>query len=354
MIGNFIPMNNRFDTVPFEAFDGFKCNLKHYISDKPTPKGPVLLVHGAGVRSNIFNPPSDHNIIHMLSDSGYDVWLENWRGSIDLDENEWDLDQVAKNDHPAAVEKIVELTGNPEVKAIIHCQGSTSFLISAALGLLPQVKLIISNAVSLHPVIPRFSVFKLNVLLPMVGVFFDYLNPSWGLEAPDLKSRVLRKLVKTTQWEKDTTVGKMVSFTYGAGRPALWELDNLDRKTMDWIQYEFAHVPLSFFRHIRDCVRKGILVPSGNGGFDYQVTPLKTEARIVLFAGMKNKCFLPESQIRTFEYLEKMRPGFHKLFLMEEYSHLDIFFGKNAHVDVFPKMINELDQGYKKPCDLEG
>lgn len=337
-------MNTQFETIPFEALDGFPCNLKHFISPNPS-KGPVLLVHGAGVRSNIFNPPSEQNIIRMLADSGYDVWLENWRGSIDLEPNEWNLDQVAKYDHPAAVQKIVEITGSPEVKAIIHCQGSTSFMIAAALGLLPQVKLIISNAVSLHPVIPKFSVFKLNVLLPLVGAMFDYLDPSWGIEAPDFKSRVIKKIVRATHWEKDTMVGKLVSFTYGAGWPALWELKNLDSKTMDWIQYEFAHVPISFFRQIRNCVKNGILVPAANSETHYEVTPLQTDARIVLFGGVKNKCFLAESQVRTFTYLEKEKPGFHKLYLMDEYSHLDIFFGKNAHVDVFPLMINELDQG---------
>lgn len=337
-------MNTQFETIPFEALDGFSCNLKHFISPNPT-KGPVLLVHGAGVRSNIFNPPSEQNIIHMLAEAGYDVWLENWRGSIDLEPNEWDLDQVAKNDHPAAVQKITELTGSQEVKAIIHCQGSTSFMISAALGLLPQVKVIVSNAVSLHPVIPKFSVFKLNVLLPIVGTIFNYLDPSWGLEAPDTKSKVIRKVVQATHWEKDTTVGKMVSFTYGAGWPALWELDNLDKKTMDWIQYEFAHVPISFFRHIRNCVKNGILGPSGNDETDYEVTPLQTDARIIFFGGVKNKCFLAESQVKTFNYLEKEKPGFHKLYLMDKYSHLDIFFGKNAHIDVFPLMIDELDKG---------
>ncbi|MCC5938178.1 MAG: esterase [Lunatimonas sp.] len=337
-------MNNQFDTIPFQALDGFSCNLKHYVTKNPTPKGPVLLVHGAGVRSNIFNPPAEQNIIHMLSDAGYDVWLENWRASIDLEPNEWDLDQVAHFDHPAAVQKVLECTGHSELKAIVHCQGSTSFMISAALGLLPQVKVIISNAVSLHPVIPRFSVFKLSVLLPIVGTMFDYLDPSWGLGAPDFKSKMIKKLVKATHWEADTTVGKMVSFTYGSGMPALWELENLDKKTMDWIQYEFAHVPLTFFRHIRSCVREGVLKPSDGSGMEYQVTPPQTEARIVLFAGEKNKCFLAESQKRTFEYLDKLNPGFHQLYLLDEYSHLDVFFGKNAHIDVFPKMIAELDK----------
>src|SRR5690606_5185512 len=156
-------MKSEFETIEFTALDGFKCNLKHYMSPNPT-KGPILLVHGAGVRANIFCPPNEHNIVEMLADDGYDVWLENWRASIDLPPSEWDLHIVARNDHPAAVQKVLELTGSNTLKALIHCQGSTSFMISVALGLVPQVSTIVSNAVALHPIVPGFSRFKLNVL----------------------------------------------------------------------------------------------------------------------------------------------------------------------------------------------
>ena len=40
------------------------------------------------------------------------------------------------------------------MKAVIHCQGSTSFTMSAVAGLVPEVKTIVTNAVSLHPVVP--------------------------------------------------------------------------------------------------------------------------------------------------------------------------------------------------------
>lgn len=337
-------MDHQFETIEFDAFDGKKCNLKHLKNHTPT-KCPVVLVHGAGVRGNIFNPPSEDNIISMLAREGYDVWLENWRGSIELEPNHWDLDQVGLNDHPAAIKKIVEITGKKEMKAIIHCQGSTSFMISAALGLVPEVKTIISNAVSLHPVVPKYSEIKLDFYLPVVKVIYPYLNPAWGLHAPDFKSKLLRFLVAASHWEKDTLVGKFVSFTYGAGWPALWLLENLDKKTMDWIQHEFAEVPVTFFNHIRKCVHKGVLVPKNpEKSSTYLDTKPKTDARIVLFGGAKNLCFLPDSQRNTFSYLESINPGFHKLHILENYSHLDVFLGKNAHKDVFPIMINELNK----------
>ena len=42
----------------------------------------------------------------------------------------------------------------------------------------------------------------------------------------------------------------------------LWLLENLDEKTMDWIQHEFAAVPLTFFNQIKTCVNRGVLVPA--------------------------------------------------------------------------------------------
>lgn len=337
-------MKFEFETIEFDALDGFKCNLKHYKSPNPT-KGPILLVHGAGVRANIFCPPNKQNIVEMLADDGYDVWLENWRASIDLPPTEWDLDIVARNDHPAAVKKVLELTGSSTLKALIHCQGSTSFMISVALGLVPEVTTIVSNAVSLHPIVPGFSRFKLNVLVPIVHKFFDYLNPQWGKRAPDFKTKLMRTVVKMSHWEKDTEVGKFVSFTYGSGMPALWKLENLDKPTMEWIEDEFAAVPLSFFDHIRYCISKGVLLPNDRKNIeDYAVDPIPGNPRIILFGGVKNKCFLSDSQQATFDYLESIDPGKHKLYLLDKYSHLDVFLGKDSHKDVFPIMINELNQ----------
>ncbi|MDZ7606283.1 MAG: hypothetical protein U5K79_12015 [Cyclobacteriaceae bacterium] len=176
---------------------------------------------------------------------------------------------------------------------------------------------------------------------------FDYLDPSWGLHAPDFKSKFLRLLVSISHQEEDTLVGKFVSFTYGAGFPALWLLENLDRKTMDWIQYEFAKVPMSFFRQIKKGVNAHALVPADyerDNGNSYAHSAPKTDARIILFGGKRNLCFLPDSQQKTFEFLESFKPGYHKLYLPENYSHLDVFLGKSAHKDIFPIMIRELNQ----------
>lgn len=335
------------EVIPFVTEDGYECNLVHLRGDDPPTKGPVLVSHGSGVRANIFRAPVETNFAEYLVQRGYDVWLENWRASIDLEPNEWTLDQAARYDHPAAVETVVDETGADSVQAVIHCQGSTSFALSAAAGLLPRVRTIVSNAVSLHTVVPDWSVFKMNYILPIVDRFTDYLNPQWNAETKSLPGRLLYYLTELTHHECDNSVCRQVSFYYGSGFPALWSHENLNDETHEWLRHEFANVPLSFYRQIRNCINAGHLVSTGKVEDiprDIAAQPPQTDARFVLFAGEDNLCFLPESQVDTYTFLDEHRSGYDSLHLTSGYGHLDMFIGKNAARDVYPQMVAELDE----------
>ena len=149
------------EVVPFPTADGLTANVVH-VAVEPT-RGPVLLVHGAGVRGNIFRAPVDASLVDVLLAEGFDVWLENWRASSDLRPTQWTLDKAAVYDHPRAVDVVLDRTGAGSVKAVIHCQGSTSFMMAAVAGLLPRVTTIVSNAVSLHPVVPTAARLKIEL-----------------------------------------------------------------------------------------------------------------------------------------------------------------------------------------------
>src|SRR5207244_156311 len=108
---------------------------------------------------------------------------------------------------------------------------------------------------------------------------------------------------------------------------------NLDPATHDWLTQEFANVPLTFFSQMARCVARGHLVsvdgfPELPGSFVAQ--PPATDARFVLLAGADNRCFLAESQKRTFRYLDQLRPGVHSLHVFPGYGHLDLFLGRRA------------------------
>jgi hypothetical protein len=333
-------------TVPFMAGDGLACNLIHVTGPHAPDRRPVILVHGAGVRAEIFRAPVRRHLVDLLLEEGYDVWLLNWRASIDHRPNEWTLDQAALYDHPRAVRKVVEETGSRELAAIIHCQGSTSFAMSAVAGLVPEVTTIVSNAVSLHPIAPPVTRAKTSLALPVISRLTRYLDPSWGRNAPTPFAKALRAFVLLTHRECDNNVCRMASFTYGVGFPTLWRHEQLDDATHDWLSNEFGPVSIAFFQQMARCLRAGHLVSTGRHPElpeSFVTSPPGTTARWALFAGERNRCFLPESQVRTWEWLESHQPGRHSVNLVPGYSHLDIFMGKTAANDVLPQMVEALE-----------
>lgn len=330
------------------AGDGLPLTLIRVRGDRSAWKGPVLLVHGAGVRAEIFRPPVEVSLVDALLADGWDVWMLNWRASIDLDRVPWTLDDAAAYDHPAAVRHVLEQTGAETLKAIIHCQGSTSFAMAAAAGLLPQVDLIISNAVSLHPVLPRWSRVKIGPLRSALQHVTPRLDPSWGDDPDSATARLLRVGVELAHHECDNRVCHLVSFTYGSGRPALWSHANLDERTHDWLRYEFGSVPMSFFAQMDASSRAGqmVSVTRRPGLIErYADAAPQTDARFVLLAGSRNRCFLPQSQVRTHEFLQRHRPGLDALHVLPGYGHLDVLLGCRAHLDVFPLIVRELNAG---------
>ena len=291
--------------------------------------------------------PVERTLVDELVDAGYDVWLENWRASIDLPPNEWTLDQAAEHDHPRAVRKVVAETGADEVKAVIHCQGSTSFMMSAVAGLVPEVKTIVANAVTLHPVIPRISRFKLKNVVPLVGRLTPYMNPQWGLvgadghregaraDGSDDAPRVRQPGLQDGQLHlRHGLPGAVAAREPECGHARVGEAGVRPCAAL-------LLPPDGALRHGRAAGRLGHEQCAPQ---DYAAQPPQTDARFAFFAGSENICFLPESQRRTHAWFEEHRPGGHTLVELPGYGHLDVFMGQNAARDVFPLMLAELER----------
>jgi hypothetical protein len=333
--------------VEFEAGDGLPLTLIRPRGDRPPTRGPVLLVHGAGVRAELFRPPTQTTLVDVLLEEGYDVWLLNWRASIDFPPNQWTLDQAAAFDHPAAVKTVCEQTGSDTLQAFVHCQGSTSFVMSAAAGLLPQVRTIVANAVTFHPVIPQWARFKIERVSPVYAKLSSYLDPAWANGAARFGERALVAGVELVHRECNNGVCRMVSFTYGSGFPALWRHENIDAATHEWVKEEFGAVPLTFFAQMARCVRAGHLLsvePTLGLPADFVAQPPQTSARFSFLAGERNRCFLAESQRRSHSWLDGLEPGRHSLHVFPGYSHLDVVFGNRASQDTYPAIVRELKQ----------
>jgi hypothetical protein len=72
---------------------------------------------------------------------------------------------------------------------------------------------------------------------------------------------------------------------------------------------------------------------------DFAAQPPKTDARLALLAGAENRCFLPSGQRRTQAWLNGYRPDAAALEVLPGYTHMDVFFGRDAPRDVFPRIV---------------
>jgi pimeloyl-ACP methyl ester carboxylesterase len=327
------------------ADDGTALTLIRVRGASAPRRGPVMLVHGVGMRAESFRPLGIRSLVDVLLDDGWDVWMLNWRGSIDLDPMPWTLDDVALHDHPAAVRHVLAETGARTLKVIAHCQGSTTMTMAAVAGLVPEVSTIVSNGVSLHPHIALGSRIKLHVVRPLLQSREPYFDVAWG-DGPERGARtLLRNAVRIWHFECSNATCNMASFGLGSGHPALWLHSNLTDVTHDWLRHEFGKIPMSFYAQLAASHRAGQIVairPRAELPARYAFHGPKTDARIALFTGEHNRAFLPSSQKATFAFLRRHRPGRQSLHVVRGYGHSDMFFGRRAHKDVFPKMLTEL------------
>ena len=336
--------------VPFQTDDGRTLNL-HNIRPKVrrAPGPPVLLIGGLAMRANSFyGPVNQRTLVDALVDAGRDVWIENWRTSIDLPQSDFTLDEAAAYDHPAAVRAICVRTGCDRLDAVAHCMGSVSLSLSIVAGLVPEIERVVSSAVSLHIRLAPLSRRRLALEVPVGAIFMPGVDPQWAVRAPTTPSAlfVRRGVLQMRRFYSDPLVAA-TTFIYGGEPEALWKRANMDADTLAWTAREFGYAPLEIFRQMHRSSQAGHLVPVA-GLAELPENPLSAapppQTRFTFLAGKDNRFFLPEGQRATFEHFDAMRPGFHRLEELDGYSHYDVLVGRRASRDVFPRVLEALEQ----------
>ena len=212
------------EVIPFIAGDGRAGNVLHVVrssAEGTSPgapgRGPVLLAHGAGVRANIFRAPVPVTIVDALIDAATTYgWRTGGPASICGPANGRSTRRRLRSSG-YAVRTVLEQTGHDRLKAIIHCQGSTSFMMSAPAGLLPEVNDDRDQRrLAAHG---RSPARRRSSTVPPARPRGDPIPRSaLGLDAPTPRGGDHR-LGAPGPPRMHNTVCKQVSFTYGAGSP---------------------------------------------------------------------------------------------------------------------------------------
>ncbi|MBT2301535.1 GMC family oxidoreductase N-terminal domain-containing protein [Variovorax paradoxus] len=92
---------------------------------------PVLLIHGYGASGSTFaHACIPNNLVSTLMKAGRDVWVLDLRTSIGLCQRDyWSFDEVARADIPDAVKHVLEQSGAQQLDVVAHCIGAAMFCV---------------------------------------------------------------------------------------------------------------------------------------------------------------------------------------------------------------------------------
>ncbi|WP_298463683.1 GMC family oxidoreductase N-terminal domain-containing protein [uncultured Erythrobacter sp.] len=330
--------------------DGVNIGLTRY---RGGPRGPLVLAPGFSVRASSFATPTiDENLTESLVAQGYDVWLFDYRASADSGNDtehppEFNIDDIARYDWPAAVAKVRAVTGADSVQALAHCVGSMSLLMGIGAGWVTHVRSLISSQLTLHPVTDWLNYMKADLgvagmlgQISLLGGHMDFV--SQGTEADyEIDAVAYQIPVPEGQACKNPTCRRV----FGTFGPS-WDHRQLGHDTHLALGSMFSRVSLTPFKQLGDIMHKGLAVDAeGKSVYTNEEAARRLALPISFLSGATNQIFYPESGQRTRVWLsERNSSDLYRQKIIPGYGHMDLFIGRNAHRDVTPWVLEELER----------
>ena len=260
----------------------------------------MVLSHGMGNPLTWSLDTNELTLLEALVANGYDVWLQEWRSSTLLPtaRTQFNGDQVAHLDHPAAAEVIASESGRRDLHLVTHCVGSLTWLMATLAGDVDPTSLFCS-ALGVHPVAPtltRIKVgFHLGEILHRMGIQMlttdSFTNESF-LE--HLFDRELRLYPIPKEEECDQAVCRRVAFIYGNAVHHV----NLNPATHAALHELFGPSNLTMLGHL-SLVARAEEALTASGKNDYLPHLERLQRPITFASGAHNLVWLPESTERT-------------------------------------------------------
>ena len=273
------------------------------------------------------------------------MWLLDYRSSIELPAATLQAsgDDVATKDYPAAVAKVLELTGAKSVQMVVHCWGSTTFFMAMLAGL-KGVRSAVASQIATEIRTPLATHLKTGLHLPSflkdVGIetLTAYVDNHEALVAKIYDEGLKLYPLELTNRCTNATCHR-ISFMYAP----LYEHANLNEATHNSLHEMFGVANMKAFMHLARLTNTGHLVDF-NGGDVYLPHLDRLAIPITFIHGEQNECFLPASTEITMNDLAKANgSSLYKRHVIPGYGHIDCIFGKNAAKDVYPFVLEHLE-----------
>jgi len=327
--------------ILFKTDDGAELRLIRF---QGGAKGPVLLAPGFGTSTLAFSTTTvETNLPELLFEAGYDVWLFDYRSSPELpvSSTQYTLDDIIAEDWPAAVRQVVGACGVADVQVVAHCVGSGTVLTSLMMGL-EGIRSVVASQFTPYVEFSTKTQLKAGTHLPSVlnvmgveGLDPDCNQKNWEQRLAD------KVLEHYPTWERcELATCRRILFLYGE----VFKHSQLNTDTHLQVHSMFGNATMTAFEHLSRII-VGRRMVNHLGEDVYMPNLGEIKCPVAFIHGEDNRFILPSGSARTYSELQKLNGE--KLYtrhMIPGYAHMDCFIGKNAHRDVFPIILEELDK----------
>jgi cholesterol oxidase len=185
----------------------------------------------------------------------------------------------------------------------------------------------VANSVGLNPRVPAWSRAKLAAgpVALEYGLGLSYMDPRFHAAPPLTRRWLMARAASLFHRTCDVPACHMLSFMWGSGNPALYEHANIGKMVREGRAVKFDPADPAH-RQLPD---------------DYLDDVESVETPVLYLAGNRNHVFA-DSNVVGHRLMNERVPGRHELDVIDGYGHVDPIIGKNAHMDVFPRVVDFL------------
>ena len=143
--------------------------LTRYAPGMASAVPPALLIHGYSASGTTFaHPALQPGLARVLVDAGHDAWVLDLRCSAGMPGAAlpWPMEQVGVEDIPRAIERVLAVTGRPQLDLVAHCMGSAMAFMALLDEPAPRVR-VAGVDVPLHRCIRRLVMSQVGPALRM-------------------------------------------------------------------------------------------------------------------------------------------------------------------------------------------
>ncbi len=327
------------ETVYFRTDDGWRLALHRYRRSGPTVGFPVILCHGLSANRYTFEIPGAPSLADFLRRRGRDVWVAELRGSGMSDQPglkhsdvpySWGFEDHLQHDVPAIIDLVLARTHSSRVHWVGHSMGG--LLILAHLASCPDTALASATTVGSAP---DFSKIDIEMFRPLLR-----LEPLLELLPISPLPFLGRLIAPLAPWIPETVWG-------------LFHLRNIEPLVLRKVVALGARAisPRNLWLDFGRFVRTGVFGPGD--GTSYLEGLHECDVPILLIGGSKDAMSPPASVLGACQKLNETTKTDCLIMgkesgCLEDYGHVDLLAGTHATEEVFPKILERLEQ-HDKP-----